>query len=112
MAQQNTNPAYRTFSVTCAAGNTTYALAVLLRAVDATLVGAPVREFSIQAEPDTNTGVLLVGDENTSATRYGYKLKAGDTRVYRSSMYFDVYLEHFYVRSDTAGYKINIEICA
>jgi hypothetical protein len=96
------------YQLTLTDADTNYNLQELIAAVEPS---APTfcRELLIQADDGNSTNKVMIGDLNTSSTRFGFKLAAGDSRtyVYREAM---VDVRDFYVRCDGASKKINVEL--
>lgn len=82
-----------------------------IRTLVVAIIGAGTRirgtEISLQA-PSTNVADVLVGDSSLSGTRYGKSLSIGAGYTYR----FDkaLSLGNLYVRSASAGQKLNVEV--
>lgn len=93
--------------VTLTSANTNYNLKTLIEAIEPMLQGQ-VDEATIQA--DEGTGTVLVEDASLSGTRYGYVLNPGDSRTYR--MPGRIRTGEIYLRSATAGKKVNVEVMA
>lgn len=99
---------YRAYQITLTLANTNYGLADLLVAIDAAV--PPFAHEAVLQSDDTNgVAKILIGDSNLSGTRFGVKLNTGDSRtyVYRQT---SVDIRDFYLRSDTAGSKVNVEL--
>jgi hypothetical protein len=93
-----------------------YELAQAITSADSVPTDTPgaCRELNIQSHPGiagsgSNTADILVGDSQLSTTRIGYVLPVGGVRTYRSTV-GNVNLAGIYVRSATAGQKLNLEI--
>lgn len=89
------------FQVTLTSSNTNYHLLDLVRAIDASF--RDVGKVSLQSD-DANSAVILVGDSNLSATRFGSKLNVTDAMPAGYSV------AGVYARSASAGQKLNISI--
>jgi len=88
------------FQVALTDANTNYNLLALVQAIDSGFVDQG--EFTIQAEDDGGAQVILVGDSNLAADRYGWKLTAGDSMPKLKS------LLGVYARCDLAAKKLNV----
>ena len=73
-------PAYL---LTLTTKNTKYRLSDLIAAIDAN-ERTQFKQVLIQGGPN-NSDDVIVGDGNLSATRYGYALRAYDSRLYQDS---------------------------
>jgi hypothetical protein len=73
-------PAYL---LTLTTKNTAYLLSDLIHAINP-LERLQFKQILIQAHPD-NQDSVIVGDSNLSATRYGYSLRASESRLYADS---------------------------
>lgn len=93
--------------LTLTTANTNYRLKDLIDAIE-TMPQGNASEVIVQA--DSGTGTVLVGDSEMSATRYGYLLNPGDSRTYRLSN--RIQTGDIYLRSPTAGKKVNVEVIA
>ena len=98
---------YAGIQVTLTNADEKYRLLDLLQAVDPSITDA-VFDLGIQAA-STNSASVLVGDGLVSATRFAYSLSSGDARSYsRPARTFP--LGSLYVRSSSAGQKLNVEV--
>jgi len=108
---------YIAVTVTLTSANTNYNLLALVNAIlTPTLSPGACRELSLQ-NTNGNTASVLVGDAELSSTRIGYELTAGSStvgmsRTYRCSGSNSVSIADIYVRSASAGQKLNVEICS
>ena len=93
--------------LTLAVANTAYNLKTLIDAIEPMLQGT-ADEVVIQA--DSGAGTVLVGDSQISGTRYGYVLAPGDSRTYR--LPGRIRTNEMWLRSATAGKKVNVEVLA
>lgn len=100
-------PQYIAVQVTLTLANTNYNILSLVQAIEDTCPAA-CRELQIQAAT-ANADVVLIGDAELSATRFGYELARLDSAKYRSD-HSNVILGGKYARSATAGQKLNVEI--
>jgi hypothetical protein len=115
MAINRPRRSYYGVQVTLTSADTNYEIYTLVEAIVTVATNpsdAPgaCREFNIQSDPGNDgSNPILVGDSELSATRYGYSLSAGDSRVYRSDIN-NVQVAGKYVRSHASGQKLNVEI--
>lgn len=99
---------YVAVQITLTSANQNYNVLVEVQKVVANCP-ATARELAIQSASG-NTGIVLIGDAALSATRFGVELvAAGDARVY-GSVHQNVQVGTKWVRSATAGQKVNVEI--
>lgn len=100
--------------VTLTDANTNYNLKTLLEALTdwvptAGVVPMKVREILIMADPSNAAGIVLLGDDKLSATRYGWSLIAEASVPFRSYGN-NIYVGDYYARSATAGMKLGITL--
>jgi hypothetical protein len=68
------------------------------------------RELNLQNDPlEASSNNILVGDGDLDATRYGYVITPGGSRVYRSNVN-NVQLAGINVRTDAGTKLLNVEI--
>jgi len=99
---------YVAVTVTLVAANTPYHLLDLLRAIEPNCPTA-ARQLCLQSDWGNGNAVVSVGDAHIGAGRRGYTLVAGDSRVYTSNLK-NVRVANRYLRSDTPGALINVEL--
>jgi hypothetical protein len=113
---------YVAVTVTLATANTNYNLLTLVNAIlaaetqgDNTVrVSGAQREFNIQANPGidsvgANNKDVILGDSLLSATRVGYVLVPGASRLYRSNVQ-NADFGSIYAQSAGTNQKLNIEL--
>lgn len=100
---------------------TTATLTNIRTAINAALASANqecpgiAREVNIQSHPGiggsgANTSDILIGDANMSATRRGYVLVVGASRLYRCGSVNAVDVGQLYAISAGVDQKLNIEV--
>ena len=99
---------YRAAQITLTLAATNYSLLTLLRAVDS---GCPstCRELQIQGT-NGNSDVVKVGDANLALNNYGFELAYLESRTWRGKDDTDINIGLRYVRSETAGQKLNVDM--
>lgn len=90
------------FQVTLTLADTNYHLIDLVRAIDADFKDVATK-VSLQTD-DENSGTILIGDVNLSATRFGAELNVTDSMAVGNSV------RGVYARSASAGQKVNIAV--
>jgi hypothetical protein len=90
------------FQVTLTLADTNYHLIDLVRDIDSSFLDV-ANKVSLQTD-DENSGTILIGDVNLSATRFGAELNVTDSMAVGHSV------RGVYARSASAGQKLNIAI--
>ncbi len=99
-------PAYL---LTLTTKNVAYQLSALVAAINAA-ERTQFKQVLIQGHPD-NSDDVIVGDINLSETRYGYALRAYDSRLYQDSGQAGQSTADKYLMCvDTDGMKVSVEL--